>query len=56
MNMDAYPLVLCSTLRGGGGGGEGEGNIQVMSITFFTCLLRSTSATSRHASMTTCLS
>ena len=50
----AYALVLCSILRGGGG--EGEGNIQVMSVTFLTCLLRLTSATSRHASIITCLS
>ena len=54
MNMQAYALVLCSILRGGGG--EGEGNIQVISVTFLTCLLRLTSATSRHASIITCLS
>ena len=54
MNMQVYALVLCSILRGGGG--EGEGNIQVISVTFLTCLLRLTSATSRHASIITCLS
>ena len=54
MNMHTYVLVLCSILRGRGG--EGEGNIQVMSVTFLTCLLRLTSATSRHASIITCLS
>ena len=54
INMHAYALVLCSILRGGGG--EGEGNIQVISVTFLTCLLRLTSATSRHASRITCLS
>ena len=54
MNMQAYALVLCSILRGVGG--EGEGNIQVISVTFLTCLLRLTSATSRHASRITCLS
>ena len=47
-------LELCSIPTGGSG--EGEGYIQVISVTFLTCLLRSTSATSRHASIITCLS